>query len=217
MKKGKFIVIEGGEGAGKGMVMAFLREKLALRDDVVFTREPGGTPVAEKIREVLMDKENKNTSVLAELFLFCSARAQHVDELVRPSLEAGKIVISDRFDMSTLAYQIYGRQRPTFQKIFILLNDIAKTGLRPDSVIYLDVDPVVGLERKHKSDEGHCTRFDVENLSFHERVRAGYTAQYKEAIKDRSNPAWFLVATTKMAEKEVKKTVWGIVEKTVNT
>lgn len=217
MKNGKFIVIEGGEGAGKGVVMAFLKQQLAGRDDIVFTREPGGTPIAEKIRGVLMDKENKGISVKTELFLFCAARAQHVDELVRPSLEAGKIVISDRFDISTKSYQIYGRQRPAFQKIFALLNDIAKTGLRPDSVIYLDVEPVVGLERKSKSDEGHCTRFDVENLTFHERVRAGYMDQYREAIKSRSNPAWFLVPTTDMKEEEVKNTVWEIVKKTIST
>jgi len=216
MKKGKFIVIEGGEGAGKGAMISFLKEKLSERDDVIFTREPGGTPVAEKIRAVLMDKENKETSVLTELFLFCAARAQHIDELIRPSLETGKIVISDRFDVSTQAYQIYGRDRVKLRKIFILLNDIAKRGLSPDTVIYLDVEPEVGLERKHKSDEGHCTRFDVENMEFHRRVHFGYLKQFQESVQRKSSPAWWMISTTRMTEREVKEKIWEIVKKTMN-
>ena len=111
MKKGRFIVLEGGEGAGKGMCIDYLKEQLNGRGDMIFTREPGGTPIAEKIRELLLDKGSEGTLPLTELFLFCGARARHVQELIKPALESGKNVICDRFEASTMVYQVYGRQR----------------------------------------------------------------------------------------------------------
>ncbi len=214
---GKFIVLEGGEGAGKGICIRMLKEKFADRDDVIFTREPGGTEIAEKIRTLLLSKDNKEMLPLTELFLFCGARAQHVEEKIRPALEKGNIVISDRFDASTIAYQIFGRQRPQYLKAFEALNKIAKAGIEPDAVIYLDVNPRVGLERKRKSQDGLCSRFDEEELDFHHRVREGYISQCLRAAKEKNNPVWHLVPTSEMSEKEVKDEVWEIVKKIIET
>ena len=114
MIKGLFVVIEGGEGTGKDTQIDLLKEKFAGREDVVFTREPGGTIVGEKIREVLLAKGSGPISVETELLLFLAARAQIVREIVAPALCAGKMVISNRFGLSTAAYQIYGRERPEY-------------------------------------------------------------------------------------------------------
>lgn len=212
--RGKFIVIEGGEGAGKGVCVSFLKEQLVGRDDIIFTREPGGTLVAEKIRALLLDRNNIGMSPLTELFLFCGARAQHVNELIKPALESGKNVICDRFEASTVAYQIYGRQRPEYIEALNRFNIIAKAGIESDLVIYLDVNPRIGLERKYKSQEGLCSRFDEEKLSFHERVREGFMSQCLMAIEKKiSNPVWYLIPTSESSEKEVKSMVLQIVKK----
>lgn len=220
MKRGKFIVIEGGEGAGKGVCMSFLKEQLVCRDDIIFTREPGGTLMAEKIRELVLSKGNEEMLPLTELFLFCGARAQHVNELIKSALESGKNVICDRFEASTFAYQIFGRQRPEYIEVFNQLNNIAKAGLELDAVIYLDVEPEVGLERKAKSKDGHCTRFDEEKLEFHKRVREGFLTQFKQAVDKeiktrkigKKNIRWVLIPTTEMSEKKEKDKVLEIVQ-----
>ncbi|KKQ22673.1 dTMP kinase [Candidatus Wolfebacteria bacterium RIFCSPLOWO2_01_FULL_38_11] len=226
MEKGKFIVLEGGEGAGKGMVIEDLKNRFAhwremgvyqngAAYNMVFTREPGGTNISEEIRNVLMNKIYGKMSVLTELFLFCSARAQHIDELILPALFSGKNVICDRFEYSTFAYQIFGREYHELKDVFNLLNSVARRTVEPDIVIYLDVEPEIGLERKAKSKDGHCTRFDAEKLEFHNRVRDGFLNQYFAAIKKRSNPAWFLIPTDEMSEEEVKEEAWKIVRKTL--
>lgn len=211
MKKGKFIVIEGGEGSGKSVCLEYLRKKFKNRSDIIFTREPGGTNIGEQIREVLMDKNHEKMSVLTELFLFCASRSQHIEEKIKPMLLAGKNIISDRFDASTLAYQIYGRKRKDFEEIFNIFNNIAKDDIEPGAVIYLDVEPEVGLKRKHQSKDGFSTRFDEEKLGFHKRVREGFLAQCRT---DKDN-RWHLIPTTKMSEKEVKEKVLGITEKII--
>jgi len=210
---GKFIVLEGGEGSGKGVVMADLRQRLAGRDDVIFTREPGGTEIAEKIRTLLLSKGNEAMLPLTELFLFCGARAQHVNELIKPALESGKNVISDRFSYSTVAYQIFGRQRPQYLEAFETLNKIVKAGIEPNAVIYFDVNSRTGLERKDKSMAGLYTRFDDEKLDFHQRVREGYMSQFIRAIKEENNSSWHLIPTSEMSEREVKEEAWEIVKK----
>lgn len=220
MKKGRFIVLEGGEGAGKGMCMNFLKQQFSGKEDIIFTREPGGTPMAEKIRELVLSKGNDGILPITELFLFCAARAQHVNELIKSALEAGKHIICDRFEASTMAYQIYGRQKPEYIEAFNQLNKIAKSGLGPDAVIYLDVEPKVGLERKAKSADGRCTRFDEEKLEFHKRVRSGFLAQFDQAVnkeiktrKGAMNMRWIKIQTTNMSERVVKEKVLKIVKK----
>lgn len=211
MKKGRFIVLEGGEGAGKGMCIDYLKERLNGRGDMIFTREPGGTPIAEKIRELLLSKDNNGMSPLTELFLFCGARAQHVNELIKPALESGKKVISDRFEDSTIAYQLFGRCRGELRDVFNSLNNIAKDGVNPDAVILLDVPVLIGLARKRKSGDGLCTRFDEEKVDFHDMVRAGFLEQYQFAKE--SGKSWYIVETTVMTEQEVKEKVLKIVKK----
>lgn len=215
MERGKFIVIEGGEGAGKGMCIEYLKEQIGERKNVFFTREPGGTLISEQIRSVLMDSFNKEMTPLTELFLFCGARAQHVEQLIRPTIEKGGNIICDRFDCSTIAYQIFGRERFDLEGCFHRLNLIAKTDIEPDIIIYLDVDPEIGLLRRTKSQEGRHTRIDKEELEFHIRVREGYVRQYNESL-NKNNALWHRIDTTLMIENTVKNEVLSLVIKNLD-
>jgi len=209
--KGKFIVIEGGEGSGKGMCIDYLKEMLGDRDDIVFTREPGGTPVAEAIRSLVLSKEHGDMHPLTEIFLFCAARAEHVRKLIIPALKSGKHVICDRFYFSTIAYQIDGNKQSKFLERTMMLNSIAKSSkLLVDDVIFLDVTPQVGLERKSSSEDGICTRFDEQEIDYHRRVRSSFLAQ--SAICGCNDPLWHIVHTEKMDAEGVKKEVLSIVK-----
>ncbi len=169
--KGCFISFEGVEGCGKTTQIERLQSALLERGhDVLLTREPGGTPVAEAIRALLLDPENKAISNTAELLLYAAARAQHVDELLRPALAAGKVVLCDRFFDSTTVYQGDGRElNPA---LIAQLNTIATQGLRPDRTYLLDLSVEAGLERARG--RGRMDRLEQAPLAFHERVRAGY-------------------------------------------
>ena len=166
-----FITLEGPEGSGKTTQMPLLAEGLRARGYTVHaTREPGGTEISNQIRQVLMDMRNKNMNPRTELLLFCAARAQLVDELIRPCLARGEVVLCDRYADSTLAYQGYGHGLDlAFLKT--LLN-FATGGLKPDRTILLDLNVSVGLARKQS--EGEWNRMDDYERAFHERVRAGY-------------------------------------------
>lgn len=169
--QGVFIVFEGGEGSGKDTQIELLKQKLP--EDVVYTREPGGTPVGREIRRLLLSSEYDDMEVRTELMLFCADRANHIENIVRPALEGDRIVVSNRFDFSTYAYQIYGREHHRHKDFLDACNEYAKGGIEPDAYVYLDVDPAVGLERVgERGDEN--TRFDDETLDFHRRVREGY-------------------------------------------
>lgn len=206
IKQGIFIAIEGGEGSGKSKFMEYLRQKLADRTDVIFTREPGGTEISEKIRTILKDPNNGQMSAIAELLLFCAARAQHMEEVIIPALENGKIVITDRFDGSTMAYQIFGRQRQHLVAELGQINAIATQNIKPDLVVYLDLDPKIGLARvaKDKNRNG-IDRLDAEKLEFHQRVRDGYLSQLK------NNENWVKV-DAEQSEEKVKEDGWQIIK-----
>ena len=210
MKKGKFIVLESGEGGGKSVNLKSLEKNLSGFQDVVFTREPGGTEIGSMIREILLNKENRGKiSVLTELFLFCADRANHVDLLIRPMLAEGKIVICDRFDPSTIAYQIYGRQHKEYAEIFSQINSYAKCQginekIEPHLVIYLDIDPKIGLARVSARGDG-ITRFEEKDLEFHNRVREGYLKQAE------SQKNWVVIDASQ-SEKKVKEEVWNTVK-----
>lgn len=217
-KKGKFIVIEGGEGAGKTSVIEHLREKFKYEENLVFTREPGGTNIAEQIRVILMDKRNKEMKALTELFLFCGVRAQHIEELIAPSIKFGKNVISDRFYFSTIAYQIFGRERMDLLNHFLSLNNIAKQKIEPDVVIWLDVSPEIGLSRRGKSKEGKATRFDEEELKFHRKVREGFDSCFRRNHTDLPfATAWHKINTDNISLENVKKEVMSIVGKMLDS
>lgn len=173
-----FITFEGIEGSGKSTQIRLLHEAL-LADgrQVVLTREPGGCPVADRIRAVLLDAANREMAPMTELMLYAAARAQHLTEVVRPALQAGKIVLCDRFSDATRAYQAFGRglNRETVE----LLNRLACGDLAPDLTVLLDCDTKTGLGRARSRIEANSTgpreeRFELESLSFHQRVRDGY-------------------------------------------
>jgi dTMP kinase len=166
-----FITLEGPEGSGKTShlppLVAFLREQ----GYIVFpTREPGGTSIGEQIREVIHDLKNAEMHPRTETLLYQAARAQIVEEVLRPRLASGEIVLSDRYFDSTIAYQGYGHGQPLEQ--IRQLVQYATGGLTPDLTILLDVDVEIGLQRKSKQNEWN--RLDAYTADFHRRVRAGY-------------------------------------------
>lgn len=170
--KGFFITIEGVEGAGKTTQIHRLAD--ALGDDVTVTREPGGTPVSEHIRDIFLTADT--ISAATELLLIAAARSQHVTELILPALNKGQIVICDRFSDATIAYQ--GYRKGIDLKIIEQINHIATDGLKPDITFLLDLPPEIGLQRKRDSDEP-LTRLEHETLTLHKKVREGYLAVAK--------------------------------------
>ncbi|MCL4694219.1 MAG: dTMP kinase [Candidatus Hydrogenedentes bacterium] len=169
--KGIFITVEGVEGCGKSTQILLLKAYLESRGrEVIVTREPGGTAIAETIRSILLDPENAALSPMAEAFLYAAARAQHVDERIRPALEAGKVVLSDRFADSTTAYQGAGRQLP--EETIQSLHSMATRGTWPHLTIVVDVPAEEGLKRA-----GHVNppdRIEMEPIEFHRGVREAF-------------------------------------------
>jgi dTMP kinase len=166
-----FITLEGTEGCGKTSQVAPLAEYLRQQGwNVLTTREPGGTPIGEQIRTVLHSLENTEMHARTEILLFQAARAQHVEQVIRPHLAAGGLVICDRYADSTLAYQGYGRQQPL--EPLCALVDYATGGLKPDLTLWLDLDVEVGLRRRAKG--GEWNRLDALEVAFYQRVRQGY-------------------------------------------
>ena len=204
MTRGKFIIFEGGEGSGKTTIVDRLKEKFP---DIVYTQDPGGTKLGGEARKLLMSKETAGIDVRAELLLFLAARAQMIAEVVRPALDAGKNVISNRFALSSIAYQIYGRQKPELLPLYRSVSDMIMEGCVPDACILLDVTPEVGIARVHSRPD-EPTRFDEEALDFHRRVREGY----KKHIAEFGTP--FVINADKPLEdvwKEVVAAVESIV------
>lgn len=179
MKKGLFITLEGGEGAGKSTQSR--RLKAALEDagrDVILTREPGGTPEAEKIRDLLVQRDGGNWTPMAECLLFFAARQMHVETLIKPALAAGKVVICDRFTDSTIAYQGYGHgfDLSIIQQVAAL----SLGGFKPDLTFILDLPVTDGLARSLKQKdvssgkENTEDRFEKLQHDFHEKLRQGF-------------------------------------------
>jgi dTMP kinase len=178
MPQGLFLTFEGIEGCGKTIQATLLVQYLKSRNiPVLHTREPGGTPIGDQIRKILLNPENHAMTGLTELLLYSASRAQHVQQIIRPSLEKGLFVVCDRYTDATLAYQ--GAGRVLDWKTIQTLNQIATSELCPDLTILLDVPVELGLERARnrnlkmdsRNQEG---RFEEEDLAFHTRVREGY-------------------------------------------
>jgi dTMP kinase len=169
--KGIFITFEGPDGAGKTTQINLLKEYLISKGfDVVLTREPGGTPIGEKIRSVILDVENKEMDVICEALLYAASRAQLVKEFILPNIEQGKVVICDRFVESSIVYQGYARGIGE-EKIEVI-NNIATRGLVPDAVFLLMLTPEEGIKRKKNS--GKLDRLEMEKIEFHKKVYEGY-------------------------------------------
>ena len=174
---GYFITFEGVEGCGKTTQIKLLSEFLSARGvPATLTREPGGCPIADKIRAILLDAENRALSPLTELMLYAAARSQHVTEVISPALSSGGIVLCDRFCDATVAYQSFGRGID--RSVIDTLNHQACQGVTPDLTVLVDCDPRLGLERARRRIETTCgpreERFELEALAFHQRVRDGY-------------------------------------------
>ena len=176
-----FITLEGPEGSGKTSHVPYLVEYLREKGYTVFpTREPGGTSISEQIREILHDLKNAEMHPRTETLLYQAARAQIVEQAIRPRLEAGEIVISDRYCDSTIAYQGYGHQQ-NLDEVRALVK-YATDGLTPDLTILLDLDVEVGLKRKTQNGM-EWNRLDAYTVEFHQRVREGYLELVKAEPK----------------------------------
>lgn len=172
MKKGLFITIEGPDGAGKSTQIAHIAEYFQSKGiDAVFTREPGGTSISEQIRGVILDKNNTEMSFVAEAMLYAAARAQLVEEVIKPAIENGKVVICDRFVDSSIAYQGYGRNLGSMVEE---INKFAIGDCMPDLTILLKLDSERGISRIEKNGSGEKDRLEMEKISFHREVLRGY-------------------------------------------
>lgn len=209
-KRGFFITFEGGEGCGKSTQIANLASFLEEKGlPCVITREPGGTPLSEEIRDILLSAK-RGASILpkTELLLFAAARAQHVDELIRPSLESGKTVISDRFVDSSYAYQ--GGARSLGKDAAESVNAFAIGDCMPDLTILLDIDPQLGLSRAHSRDNGNTDRMGAQKLEFYKSVRASFLEIAKK------NPERFIVVDSSGTKEETTQKVLNAVRKKLN-
>ena len=203
IQKGVFIAIDGGEGSYKTGAISVINDFISSKGiKAVLTREPGGTPFAEKVRSLLLaihdEKINENT----ELLMMYAARSQHVENLIKPSLVDGYCVITDRFSSSTIAYQCFGRgiSRTKIDDI----ERIVLNGFCPDITIIMDVDPEIGLKRARA--RGALDRIELENMDFFKRVRQGYLAQAND------NPDRFFVVDASGDFDNAKKQILDILK-----
>jgi dTMP kinase len=200
-----FITLEGPEGSGKTSHIPPLVEYLRGKGHVIFpTREPGGTSISEQIREVIHDLKNKEMHPRTETLLYQAARAQIVEQVIKPRLAAGEIVLSDRYYDSTIAYQGYGHQQD-LEQVRALVK-YATGGLVPDLTILLDVDVEEGLQRKKKNN-AEWNRMDDHAIQFYQRVRAGYLVMVKQEPK-----RWVVVDSGKpweFVQEELRRVIEG--------
>jgi dTMP kinase len=216
MSAGMFITLEGPEGSGKSSHMGPLSSWLESRKRVVFcTREPGGTPIGEQIRTIIHDLKNQEMHAHTETLLYQAARAQIVEEVIRPRLAQGMIVLCDRYADSTLAYQGFGHQQD-LDEVRALIR-YATGGLRPDLTLLLDVDVEVGLKRSSQrhTNGGEWNRLDAYELAFHQRVRQGYLDLASRepgrwVVVDASNPWQEVQAALRQVIGERLNKVGGI-------
>ena len=172
MKQGKLIVIEGGDGAGKDTQIALLQKRFGT-EDFVYTREPGGTPLGKELRSILLHAKHGEVALPAELFLFLADRAQHVAEVIRPALAAGKQVISHRSWMSFVAYQIYGRNQHDWKPLVEEAIRKIYAECTPDIVILLNLSPDIGLERIRKTGRALDTMESMP-IEAHREIQRGF-------------------------------------------
>lgn len=209
--KGYFITFEGGDGSGKTTLINKISENLSLRGfSVINTREPGGTKLSEEIRVLLLRKIDYEMSSYAELCLYLAARAQHIKEVIRPSLEKGQIVLCDRFNDSTIAYQGFGRNLDISQ-VENFCSFISEK-LKPDLTFYLNIDPKIAIKRAKKplgnSEKGY-DRIEQEKLSFHEKIRKAFLTLSKK------EPNRFVVLDASKTKDEVFLSALAALEKKI--
>jgi dTMP kinase len=209
----RFITFEGGDGSGKTTQLKALERHLTVRGkSCITTREPGGTPLGKLIRRVVLEAGEQTLVSPTELFLYLADRAQHIQEIVRPAIEQGKIVLCDRHTDSTLAYQGYGRGID--RGLLRQLNSIASQGITPDLTLLFDCPVEIGLsrtaQRPFQSSGKREDRFEREKIEFHERVRAGFLELA------RSEPERFCLIDASRPAEEVFQEVTKIVDRKVS-
>ncbi|MCX7913528.1 MAG: dTMP kinase [Thermodesulfovibrionales bacterium] len=204
LKEGYFISFEGIEGSGKTTISRLIAEMLMTDGyEVLATYEPGGTLIGNKIRDILLMPEHKNMSHYTELLLYNAARAQHLYEKILPALRTGKLIISDRFIDSTIAYQGYGRGIDL--SLISIMDKIVTGGLKPNLTILLDVEVELGLKRNRGINK--IDRLEIEEIEFHKRVREGYH------LIAANEPERFKVVDASMSIEEVLQIVSEIIKK----
>lgn len=180
---GLFITMEGPDGSGKSTQIALLKQYLEEKGyETILSREPGGTEISEKIRSVILDKENASMGYMTELLLYSAARAQLIEEVIKPALESGKAVICDRFVDSSAVYQGIGRNLGV--DLVYHVNEYAIQGIMPDITFFIDIEAAEGIRRK--KNQAQLDRMELESLAFHEKVAEGYRAlaqRFPERIK----------------------------------
>ena len=205
--RGIFITIEGPDGSGKTTALQQVVPRLQqeMNRKVVATREPGGSPIAEKIRSLILDPSHTDMDSRTEALLYAASRRQHLIEKVLPVLESGDVIFCDRFVDSSIAYQGYARG--IGEEGIREINQFATEGIEPDVTLYIDVPAEVGIQRIHANlDEREYNRLDQEKLAFHEKVRAGYL-QLAQA-----NPERIVVVDGTMSREEVAESCYQIIK-----
>lgn len=203
MQQGLFITLEGVEGAGKSTLMAYAAEYFAEKGkEVIQTREPGGTKTGEQIRAILLDSENETLTDNTELLLMFAARMQHIDEIIKPALSSGHVVICDRFTDATYAYQGAGRGLD-MKRIEVLENWIQQ-GLKPDITLLFDLDVETGLRRANQRSD--ADRFEQEEIVFFERIRRCYLERAE------NEPKRFRIIDASQSFEDVKLQIQTILE-----
>ncbi|OUL07380.1 dTMP kinase [Sedimentibacter sp. SX930] len=205
--RGIFITIEGPDGSGKTTALQQVVPRLQqeMNRKVVATREPGGSPIAEKIRSLILDPSHTDMDSRTEALLYAASRRQHLIEKVLPVLESGDVIFCDRFVDSSIAYQGYARG--IGEEGIREINQFATEGLDPDVTLYIDVPAEVGIQRIHANlDEREYNRLDQEKLDFHEKVRAGYQQLAK------ANPERIVVVDGTMSREEVAEACYQIIK-----
>jgi len=178
--KGLFITMEGPDGSGKTTQIEELKKFFNDKAyEVVITREPGGTDISEHIRSIILDVNNDNLSYMAEALLYAASRAQHVEEKIKPALEAGKVVICDRFVDSSIVYQVYARKIGI--EVVESINRFALMGIQPDITFFFDIRPEDAMDRKVS--QKSLDRLEKEDISFHKLVYEGYKILLKRYPK----------------------------------
>lgn len=202
MKAGVLITFEGGEGAGKTtLIEGIIRELVAAGRKVLKTREPGGTGLGEQIREMLLHHKGP-VSPYAELCLFLASRAQHVAEVIGPAVKEGKVVLCDRFNDSSVAYQ--GMARGLGMEKVGQMCEFVCHGVKPDLTLYLDIDPEVGLKRAAQSREQD--RIEAETIAFHRKIREAYLLIHKK------EPKRFKLIDANLSPEQVLRQAMDLIE-----
>ncbi|WP_091486855.1 dTMP kinase [Gracilibacillus orientalis] len=200
-----FITFEGGEGAGKTTILNRLAQRLTEEGyQVINTREPGGIPIAERIRDIILDTKNTMMDARTEALLYAAARRQHLVEKVEPALQEGKIVLCDRFVDSSLAYQ--GAARGLGVEEVFQINQFAIADQMPDLTLFFDILPEEGLKRINKNTEREQNRLDLESLSFHQKVYEAYQqllVKFPDRI-ERINANFDIIEVEEQSYKQIK-------------